>query len=360
MTARGADAAKDGEATGKDETMRAIGYLRRAVEVLQENWRATRAPADPRIAGNLARLARERKAGPRPGLDAYLRDHPALGAPRQAGEWRRQGEEWRLGLENDLFGPAEIRLMQGPGRDVVVFLPGYAVGASQVWDEPEHLQCMRGFCQALGAGLCAWTWPLQRERGAAGMYRGLRTVLSLEREYARVLPALGTCLWRELVEELRLALFLVRERLGPEARLHVVGWSMGGAFAYAAPLLGTPVRSVVAAGSLARMEDLLAQGGSRVHGFFFYPLHGLAYFDIEDLAAAVLAKGVPLAAVHGDRDHGCLEASADAMRAAAGRSGPGAFRHDVLPDHGHSFSPRMKECVAAALRPHLEHGGRVR
>jgi len=256
-----------------------------------------------------------------------------------------------MDFRNPLFADGRIHLaLEGASDDVLVFLPGYYVGVQQVLFEREHPQYMRQFSCDLGVGIASWDWPLQGDRGASCLYLGLRSVVSAEREYARILPALGTCLWREFVEELAFALRCVKALVGQSTALHVVGWSMGGQFAYVAPLLGTPVASTTAIGSCARVRDLIREGKTRRHGFFFYPLHGLAFFDLEDLVRETMARGTPVAIIHGDEDPGCLASTRHAIQKSAPTDDASGFSMDVVPGHGHVFSRELQD----RLRKRLE------
>jgi pimeloyl-ACP methyl ester carboxylesterase len=105
----------------------------------------------------------------------------------------------------------------------------------------------------------------------------------------------------------------------------------------------------VAVNSCARVADLLAEGRARVHGFFFYPLDMLRYFDLEDVVDASLARGVRLLVLHGDRDHGCLESTRKRLSECAGPDGSRA-RIEVFPDHPHLFSNAIKTRALAFLR----------
>ena len=159
---------------------------------------------------------------------------------------------------------------------------------------------------------------------------------------------MGTCLWRELIAELQFALGEIRRCIGPDRSIHVVGWSMGGCFAYPAPLLGARITTITAAGSCARIADLLAEGKTRLHGYFFYPLTALTYFDLEDVVRDVLNQGHPLHIIHGERDAGCLESTRKALaQTAAQLARP--LHINVLPAHGHVFSQTIKRQIIDSL-----------
>lgn len=326
-----------------------LAALRRATGVLREAWRLPRVPADRRIFSAMVDAAPSLSA--RRGLSAYLAARRPIGTIVADGDWRDDAAsaELRLPYTNSLFAPGCLRVRRlAEAKATLVFLPGYQAGADAVLGPGGHHQQMTEVARSLGMSLACWDWPLQGPRREGALYRNLGSVYSAEREYARVLPALGASLWREFVSELAFALARIRDLVGSNVPLHVVGWSMGGCFAYVAPFLGVPVSSTTAAGSCARLTDLLAAGATRVHGYFFYPLDGVAYFDLDDLVAESLARDHPLRILHGDRDHGCLAETRKALARRAAACGRGC-RIDVMPGHGHVFSPAMKAEIARWL-----------
>ena len=326
-----------------------IGKLKTAYEVLREQWLVARVPPNRGVYESLACATALDSTR---GLGAYLAEHPARGRVEALGEWSRDAAsgESRLRYSSSFFAEGCLRVRPGAGRGTLVFLPGNLTGADEVFRPGAHRAGMTGMADALGMSLACWDWPLQGARLDRSLYLGLRSIYSAEREYSRFLPSLGTCLWREFVAELAFALPQVRRHVG-EGPMHVVGWSMGACFAYLAPLVCDSVRSTVAAGSCARVKDLVAEGETRRHGFWFYPMNGMRYFDLETVIEAVISSGRPVRIVHGDRDPGCLARTRELLveRAAASR---GLLSVEVLPGHGHVLSPAMK----ARIRAHLEAG----
>ena len=71
--------------------------------------------------------------------------------------------------------------------------------------------------------------------------------------------------------------------------------------------MATGVRTTIAVGSCAAVKDLFAEAKTRVHGYFFYPLNGLAYFDVEDIVGEALKSNHSLKIIYGEHDAGCLE-----------------------------------------------------
>jgi pimeloyl-ACP methyl ester carboxylesterase len=326
-----------------------VGKLKTAIEVLREHWRVARAPPNRGVYGALAAAA---PGGFGKGFAAYLEDFPARGKVEALGDWRRDASgEFRLRYSSSFFAQGCLRVRPGGGRGTLVFLPGNLTGADEVFKPGAHRAAMTELADSVGMALACWDWPLQGSRLEGCLYAGLGSLYSAEREYSRFLPALGTCLWREFVAELAFALPQVRRQVGGDGPMHVVGWSMGACFAYVAPLLCDSVATTLAAGSCARVSDLVAEGETRRHGFWFYPMEGLRYFDLDGVVDSVIASGRPVRIVHGDRDPGCLPRTRAAMAERARASG-GLLTVEVLPGHGHVLSPEMK----ARIRHHLEAG----
>ena len=330
-----------------------IARWKRALDILLESRRLARASHDPRIAGFLGEHAEHLAEGrPSRGVERYLAERPAVARLEVTRDWYEATASGELHLDyaSTLFAPGRLRLRAGPeDRGVLVFLHGSVGSAAEAFGERPGRSDVTQLARDAGLGLACWDWPFHGERLGRGLHPGLREPVTCEREHARILPALCTSLWREWVAELSFALEQIRRQVGPRARLHVLGNSMGGAFAYAAPLLGTEISSVTAVNSCARVADLLAEGATRVHGFFFYPLDGLRYFDLEDLVAEGLAAGTRLLIVHGDRDPGCRDATRRALLQCAG-SDATRLRIEVLPDHPHRFSDAIKGHALAFLR----------
>lgn len=330
-----------------------IGPVERAARQLLETWRSARVPHDPRIAQALSDLAaRAAQRRPTDGFERYLEERPALANIDATRDWHRDSAsgELRLQYRSSLFAPGRLRLLEAPpGRGTLVFLHGSLSSAGASMGDRRHLGSAAELARSGGMGVACWDWPFHGERRSSWLYRGLRLAISGEREYARILPALGTSLWREFVAELHFALRQIRSQVGEDAQLHVVGSSMGGGFAYVAPLFDVKIASATAISSCARVADLLGEGATRAHGFFFYPLDGLRYFDLEDVVDAVLARGTQLLIVHGDRDWGCLESSRESLRARGEQTGR-VPRIEVLPDHGHVFSEAIRSRVLSFLR----------
>jgi pimeloyl-ACP methyl ester carboxylesterase len=325
--------------------------FKKVAELLQDKWRESRAPPNAAIFSQL-RAHADGSLISRKGIHHYLEDYLPLGEIKIERDWYSDDglREMRLDYVNSLFAPGCLRFIPGKkANPIIVFLPGNVSGADDVLRSPAHPQYMAEVAANLGCGIACWDWPLQGLRRSHGLYESFRTVISVEREYSRILPSLGTCLWREMVAELQFALTQLTRLPEGQTDFHVIGWSMGASFAFIAPLLARQVRSVVAAGSCASIRDLLGRGETRVHGYFFYPLNGLAYFDLEDTVERVsMSDHCRLKIIFGERDPGCFAITARTLSNKALELGH-PLELTVLPDHGHEFSTQLKEDIIRFL-----------
>lgn len=321
----------------------------RPVELVQEAWLAARAPHNATLFNTLFGAAQQATRKPRLGFAAYLRDHPAISEHAIVSDWStNHTREWSLVYSNTMFAEGAIHArIASADRDVLIFLPGYYVGAEQVLREVKHPQYMVALAERLNVSLVTWTWPIQGNRGNGGLFKNMRSVVSIEREYARILPTLSTSLWREFIAEFEFVLSNVERLFDRKQTLHVVGWSMGGGLAYFAPLLSGRIKTVVSTGSCARLIDLLQSGRTRAHSFYFYPHDCLRYFDLDEVVAELVSRQVDLRIIYGDNDPGCMSNSSDVI-AERTRLGTG-LSIDIVPGHGHYFSEEMKRRIAASL-----------
>ena len=327
-----------------------VTKLKSAATILREAWLLPRVPPNGTIFRNMRLLADSSPDKPR-GLYHYLKKYPSLSRIVIDQDWTRDdvSGEMRLSYSNSMFASGCLRMRPGKNKNAaIVFLPGNLSGADSVFGIENSPQNMTPVAEKFGMGLACWDWPLQGRRRDRCLYQGLRSLYSGEREYSRILPAMGTSLWREYVAELGFALVQICRLLGPERTVHVIGWSMGGCFAYLAPLLAAGIRTTIAIGSCARVKDLLTQGKTRVQGYFFYPLNGLAYFDLEDIVVETLKSSCSLKIIYGEHDPGCLEETSRVLidKAAEVKRPLGLT---ILPGLGHEFSAIVKNQIAEFL-----------
>lgn len=334
-----------------------LSKARNAIRVVQEAWRVSRVPMDNRIFSALSEASGLESSEQR-GLHAYLEAYPALGRHEVRDDWLSEPESGDRVLTYDasLFAAGELRVRGlSEHRDILVFLPGHQMSSDKVFSNRLANCDLVAFARSKGLALACWDWPLQGERLNRCLFSDLNSVFSAEREYARILPLLGACLWREYVAELTWGLQQIARLAGPDRNVHVLGWSMGGAFAYLAPLLGTRIASAVSVGSCARFADLVREGKTRRHSYFFYPLAAVNYFDLDDVVGEVLASGQDLRVVYGDSDLGCLASTKQHLETIAANGG-GRLVIDVVRDHGHVLDAhllaRAAEHIDASGTPH--------
>lgn len=334
-------------------------FLRKAyrpIEVVREAWLAPRAPYNQNLFANLYSTAKKKTCEPRLGFSAYLRDHPAISKIRVIRDWSYdESKEWRLNYSSTIFDEGTLRArVNSESEHVLIFLPGYYVGAEQVLRDAKHPQYLVNLASQLNASLVVWTWPLQEGRGNGGLFKGMKSVVSIEREYARILPTLSTSLWREMIAELEFAVSNIARLFDQGQIFHVVGWSMGGGFAYFAPLLSDRVKTVVSTGSCARIIDLIQSGRTRAHSLYFYPHDCLHYFDLDDVIAEIISRQVRLSIIYGENDLGCLSSSSNAIAGRSPQSIDLALK--ILPGHGHYFSAELKSCIIDSLTSFMKPG----
>jgi hypothetical protein len=327
--------------------------IKRGFDVVRESWLVTRVPPNSTIFGVMKMISSAySNARLEGGFFRYLIDYPAKTQLAVSKDWYcdEPTGEWRLLYTSTLFadGLLRVTLAKKWGRGILIFFPGYQVGANDVLENKKHPQYMKNVARNLNMNLAVWDWPLQGIRRNNALYYDLQSVYSTEREYSRILPALGTCLWREFVAELSFSLKNIRRLVGPETPLYIVGWSMGGLFAYIAPLLGIKVEVTVSAGSCARIEDLMIEGKTRQHGYFFYPLNGLKYFDIDELVRDSLRNDEKLYIIYGALDAGCLDITRDRLIKVA-KDERKDLNIEVIKNHGHVFSDVVKEKIVYLL-----------
>lgn len=313
--------------------------ISRALFVLKETWKLTRAAPHQEIFQNLAKTARDQQESSNDkGCLSYLKKRLPIARIEVTQDWYHTNGEWQLNYDSTLFAPGQLRIINyRPERHLLIVLPGFHTGATQILKEENHPHYFANFAKIHNLSLMTWDWPLQGQRLEAVLYHDLGSVYSAEREYSRILPMLGTCLWREYVHELDFALQHARSLFESENPIHVFGWSMGGAFATITPLLSENVATTTAAGTCAGWKDLLEYGFTNVHGYFFYPLDATNWFDIEDTVLETLSKNTRVLFIHGDNDPGCLAQTRERLINHTSSYGEN-FRLVVLPSHHHELS----------------------
>lgn len=333
--------------------MKPVRQLAKAYSVLREAWRSTRAPSNPRIFDALSQVFEHPVGtGPSISLSEHLRENPPIARlePDADWTWRSEAHEFSLPYRSSLFGPGCLRMRpaEKDPKGTLIFLHGFQSDADAAFGQGDAASGPGRLAKAAGYNLVSWDWPLQGLRSPDGLYRDTGSVITLEREYARILPMLGTCLWREIIHEMAFALNSVAKKVAGQGPLVVFGWSMGGGLAYFARPLCSSVDLMIAAGSCAAYRDLLREGKTRLHGYFYYPAFPGRRFDLEDVVRETLRDGGSLLVVHGEEDRGCLASTVETLLSIENR-GPGSLRVETLQGHGHVLSEPMLRIVANAV-----------
>jgi dienelactone hydrolase len=157
----------------------------------------------------------------------------------------------------------------------------------------------------------------------------------------------GRTLWGRIVRDDQLALDYLASR--PEVdpdRIGAMGMSMGATRTWWLMALDERIKAGVAVACLTRYQDLIAAGGLKYHGIYYYVPGMLRHFDTEAVVAACAPR--PLLCLNGDEDAGSPVAGIHRIEAAAapGWSVLGArerFRSEVFAGLGHVYTPAMWE-----------------
>lgn len=172
------------------------------------------------------------------------------------------------------------------------------------------------------------------ERGAAG-----------EMSASKLELWLGRSLWGMLLRDDLIALDYLCSR--PEIdrdRIGATGISMGATRTWWLMALDERIRSGVAVACLTRYQDLIAAGGLKYHGIYYYVPGLLRHFDTEAVVACVAPRA--LLCLNGDQDAGSppsgIRTIEEIVRPAWALSGrPEAFRSILYPGVGHTYTPEM-------------------
>ena len=188
---------------------------------------------------------------------------------------------------------------------LVVILPGsFTGGVAAVSDS------FSDSILELNCGVISWDWPLQGKRWDQRYAQNLSMISNVEREYARFLPTLGTNLFDEYIQEFANIMDKL-ERLFPNSKIDVVGWSQGAHFAWYAPIFAGNVKRVFICGSLALYQHLIVEGKTHIHGFSHYPNFSETNWELTDLLEIHKTQNVTTYFIYGNQDRGILDTSVD-------------------------------------------------
>jgi dienelactone hydrolase len=155
----------------------------------------------------------------------------------------------------------------------------------------------------------------------------------------------GRTLWGRILRDDQMALDYLAAR--PEVdsqRLGSMGMSMGATRTWWLMALDERIKAGVAVACLTRYQDLVATGGLKHHGIYYYVPGMLRHFDTEAVIASVAPRA--LLCLNGDQDVGSpvsgirrIEAEVAPVWRLLGA--PEAFRSEVYPGLGHVYPPAL-------------------
>ncbi len=156
---------------------------------------------------------------------------------------------------------------------------------------------------------------------------------------------LGRSLWGMMLRDDLIALDYLCSRPEVDAsRIGATGISMGASRTWWLMALDDRIRSGVAVACLTRYEDLIATGGLKYHGIYYYVPGLLRHFDTEAVVACVAPRS--LLCLNGDQDVGSPVSGIRTIERLAAPAwdatgAPGEFRSVVYPGVGHAYTPEM-------------------
>jgi dipeptidyl aminopeptidase/acylaminoacyl peptidase len=169
---------------------------------------------------------------------------------------------------------------------------------------------------------------------------------------------LGRSLWGMMVRDDLIALDYLCSRPEVDARrLGVTGISMGSTRTWWAMALDDRLRAGVGVCCLTRYQDLIAEGGLKYHGIYYFVPGLLRHFDTE--AVVALAAPRPLLFLSGELDAGSPVAGIRVIERTASRTyrlyrKADHFESVVYPGVGHEYTPDMWQRMLAWMDRHLK------
>ena len=219
----------------------------------------------------------------------------------------------------------------------------YQGGKSEVFENRHTPEVPAAALAARGYAVLAIDAPCFGERNGRGP-DGTRDAAG-EQSASKYHLWYGHSLWGALLRDDRMALdyLLSRPEIDP-ARIGVTGISMGATRSWWLMALDERIRAGVAVACLTRYQDLIAKGGLRHHGIYYFVPGMLRQFDTESVIA--LAAPRPLLCLTGGKDDGSPAAGIQRIEAAVrpiwrltGRDG--GFESVIYPELGHVYTPEM-------------------
>lgn len=160
-------------------------------------------------------------------------------------------------------------------------------------------------------------------------------------------------IWGRIVRDDQLALDYLASRPEVDAkRLGALGMSMGATRTWWLMALDERVKAGVAVACLTRYQDLIAAGGLKYHGIYYFVPGMLRHFDTEAVVASIAPRA--LLCLNGDQDAGSPVGGIRRIEAAVTPAwqvlgAPDAFQSEVYPGLGHVYPPAMWSQTTAWL-----------
>jgi lysophospholipase L1-like esterase len=173
---------------------------------------------------------------------------------------------------------------------------------------------------------------------------------------------LGRTLWGMFVRDDQIALDYLCSR--PEvdrSRIGATGMSMGSTRAWWLAALDERVAAAVGVACLTRYQNLIAHGGLRQHGVYYFVDGLLRHFDTEGVVALIAPR--PFLALTGELDAG---SPADGVRVIEEKvsrvyrvvRAEDRFKSILYPEIGHTYTPKMRAEMLAWFAHWLHPTGR--
>jgi hypothetical protein len=319
-----------------------FGYFKRAFQVLKEAWLLPRAKTNLNIYASIFKKYRLNKNYSDNNFTKYLNLNKSISllSPMNNWEYCDSLDEYHHNYKSSFFADGKIRLKNINSKSIIVFLSGYYSNADDVLINNAHPQYLVNDCKRENISIATWSSICQGNRAQKSIYQNLSSIVSLEREYSRFLPLIGTSLWNEYIGEMEYCLKMISSFYNNKVDIITVGWSMGAAFSHISPILHNKCKFSISAGSLARYSDLINEGKTRLHGYFFYPFNN-NQFDLEDVVLESIQNGSKITFMYGDKDAGCLASSRLYLKEKFRDQSNFAIKE--FENHGHFFSPYIKK-----------------
>jgi dienelactone hydrolase len=179
-----------------------------------------------------------------------------------------------------------------------------------------------------------------------------------QEEWAKLNLWLGRTLWGMFVRDDQVALDYLCSRPEVDAqRIGATGMSMGSTRAWWLAAVDERVQATVGVACLTRYQNLLAHGGLRQHGIYYFNFGMLRHFDTEGVIALIAPR--PFLALTGELDAGSpadgirvIEKEAKAIYQTLDASD--RFRSVLYPEIGHTYTPEMRKEMLAFFERWLQ------